>query len=143
MLVTLPFVLLLLDYWPLKRIANCELRIANFKRLLLEKIPFFILAACSCIITYLAQKHGGAMVLMSNQNFAARLENAVVSYGRYLGKCFWPKNLVVLYPVVDHWPALTVLAMTLLLLAASTAAIRPLPYCRCTFRRCFSRRRSA
>jgi tetratricopeptide (TPR) repeat protein len=121
MLVTLPFVLLLLDYWPLQRIQNSESRSQNFKWLLLEKIPFFILAAGSCVITYLAQKLGGAMVLMANQSFSASFENALVSYGRYLGKFFWPENLEVLYPPVDHWPAPTVLCATLLLLAVSVA----------------------
>ena len=131
MLVTLPFVLLLLDWWPLQRIPNSEFRIPNLKRLLVEKIPFFILAAGSCVITYLAQKHGGAMVLMANQPFAARLENAVVSYGRYLGKFFWPENLAVVYPVVDHWPAFTVLAVAFLLLSVSAAVFltrRTQPY---------------
>jgi tetratricopeptide (TPR) repeat protein len=123
MLVTLPFVLLLLDYWPLKRIADCELRIANFKRLVVEKIPFFVLAVGSCIITYIAQKHGGAMVLMAGQPFPARVENALVSYVRYLGKLFWPDHLAVVYPVVDHWPMQVVLLATALLLAVSAAAI--------------------
>ena len=116
MLVTLPFVLLLLDYWPLNRMRN-------LKWLLLEKIPFLVLAAASCAVTYLAQKHGGAMVLMAGQPFAARVENALVSYGRYLGKLFWPENLAVVYPVVNHWPMQVVLSVTTLLLAVSIASI--------------------
>ncbi len=55
--------------------------------------------------------------------FAARVENALVSYGRYLGKLFWPENLAVVYPVVDHWPMHVVLSVTTLLLAVSIAAI--------------------
>jgi tetratricopeptide (TPR) repeat protein len=130
MLVTLPFVLLLLDYWPLGRVTRDKWQVTGGK-LVMEQIPFFVLSAGSCVITFLAQRHGGAMVLMADQSLAARLENAVVSYGRYLGKLFWPENLAVLYPVVDHWPALTILAVTFLLLAVSAAALlmrRTQPY---------------
>jgi len=123
MLVTLPFVLLLLDWWPLQRMQNVKCKIQNFRMLLLEKIPFFALAAVSCTVTYIAQKNGGAMVLMAGQPFPARVENALVTYGRYLGKLFWPENLAVVYPVADHWPSLVVLLATALLLAVSLASI--------------------
>jgi tetratricopeptide (TPR) repeat protein len=123
MLVTLPFVLLLLDWWPLQRIRNAECGMQNFKLLFLEKIPFFVLAAASCAVTYLAQKHGGAMVLMAGQPFPARVENALVSYCRYLGKLFWPDHLAVVYPVVDHWTTLVVALAVALLLAVSAAAL--------------------
>jgi tetratricopeptide (TPR) repeat protein len=123
MLVTLPFVLLLLDWWPLNRMRNAERGTRNFKLLLLEKIPFCALSAFSCVVTFFAQKHGGAMVLMAGLPFTARCENALVSYGRYLGKLFWPENLAVVYPVADHWPTDVVLLTTALLLAVSIASI--------------------
>jgi tetratricopeptide (TPR) repeat protein len=88
MLVTLPFVLLLLDYWPLDRIRN-------LKKAVIEKVPFFILAAISSIITYAVQQKGGAMVAVPLNE---RLANAVCSYLAYIGKMFWPINLAVLYP---------------------------------------------
>ena len=123
MLVTLPFVLLLLDWWPLQRIQKPEVGRRNLNWLMAEKIPFLILAAGSCVITYLAQKHGGAMVLMAGQPISARVENAVVSYGRYLGKLLWPENLAVVYPVADHWPLQVLVIATALLLAVSAAAL--------------------
>jgi Flp pilus assembly protein TadD len=122
MLVTLPFLLLLLDYWPLRRVAGDKWQVTCGK-LVIEKIPFFVLSAASCAVTYLAQKQGGAMVLMAGQPFPARVENALVSYGRYLGKLFWPENLAVVYPVVDHWRLQVVLLVTALLLAVSATAI--------------------
>ena len=118
MLVTLPFLLLLLDSWPLERF-----KYAIAWKLVWEKSPFFLLAVASCIVTFLAQKHGGAMVLMAQMSSAARMENALVSYGRYLGKLIWPENLAVLYPVVDHWPMHIVLLSAAVLLVASTASI--------------------
>jgi tetratricopeptide (TPR) repeat protein len=123
MLVTLPFVLLLLDYWPLNRISNAEFGWQNFKRLVMEKIPFLLLAAASCVVTFIAQKRGGAMELMAGMTFNSRWENTLVSYGRYLGKLFWPENLAVYYPVVDHWPLQIVMLVGVLLLGVSAAAI--------------------
>jgi len=99
MLVTLPFVLLLLDAWPLRRGSR---RIAL--RLLLEKIPFFVAALLVSLVTLRAQPPGssipGASALLP------RLENAAVSYGRYLAMLFWPLKLAPFYPPVGHWPAL-------------------------------------
>ncbi len=117
MLVTLPFLLLLLDYWPLNRFKREPL-----KNLLVEKIPFFLLAAASCTVTFIAQKRGGAMDLLAAMPLSARCENAIVSYGRYLLHFFWPEKLSVFYPVVDHWPIKIVLACAALL-AGITAAV--------------------
>jgi Tfp pilus assembly protein PilF/uncharacterized membrane protein YhaH (DUF805 family) len=122
MLVTMPFVLLLLDYWPLARVTSGKWQVASGK-LVVEKIPFFALAVASCAVTYVAQKNGGAMVLMAGQPFPARFENAVVSYCRYLGKLFWPEHLIVLYPVVDHWQIKVVILAVLLLSGISAATI--------------------
>ncbi|MEJ0089548.1 MAG: tetratricopeptide repeat protein [Limisphaerales bacterium] len=131
MLVTLPFVLLLLDFWPLARIQNSEFKIQNLKRLTVEKIPFFLLTAASCAVTFIAQKNGGAMVLMAGMPLNARIENALVSYDRYLEKLFWPENLAVVYPVVEHWPAqIAIIASAMLagLSAVSIAVRRSHPY---------------
>lgn len=89
MIVTLPFVLLLLDYWPLNRLRW---------RTVLEKIPLFILTAVSCIVTYVIQQRQGATGLIKDLPVQYRLANAVVSYLRYIGKTVYPKHLAVLYP---------------------------------------------
>jgi Flp pilus assembly protein TadD len=104
MLVTWPLVLLLLDYWPLGRAKpGCV------GRLLLEKIPFFAVAAAAGIVTWLVQQRGAATEMIQNLSFAARGENALISYCRYLGKIFWPTDLAVLYPYPGNWPMLDVL----------------------------------
>jgi tetratricopeptide (TPR) repeat protein len=108
MLVTLPFVLLLLDYWPLQRIQLSAPRSQRpiLGRLLVEKIPFLALSVGSCAVTFLVQKHGGAV--STSVDFAARLANALVSYARYVIKAIWPAKLSILYPHPGHWSALTV-----------------------------------
>ena len=110
MLVTLPFVLLLLDYWPLRRLkfeqerdssAILEKNIAKESetlRLVLEKIPLFLLTAGSSIVTFIAQKSSGGMNYGANFTFSTRLTNAMVSYLEYLGKMIWPRGLSILYP---------------------------------------------
>jgi tetratricopeptide (TPR) repeat protein len=114
MLVTLPFVLLLLDYWPLGRRMSWGL--------LIEKVPFFILAAVSSVVTFVVQRRGGAVSPLSGLPLAARMGNALVSYVRYLAKIFWPARLSVLYPHPGHWPVWQV-AGAALLLAAITACV--------------------
>jgi tetratricopeptide (TPR) repeat protein len=120
MLVTLPFLLLLLDWWPLKRFTIYDLRF-TIPRLLWEKLPFFLLAAASCVVTYLVQKSAGAVA--DTFAFPDRLANAVVSVVRYLGKFFWPFNLAVGYSLPNHWPAATVAGATLLVLAITGMAL--------------------
>ncbi len=145
MVVTLPFTLLLLDYWPLCRLAGTvrsavpvaeesikrqneppETTAARFTPLLLEKIPFFLLSAASSIITFLVQKHGGAVVTTGTLSITSRINNALISYCRYLGKTFWPTNLSVFYPRPDHWPAgiVIVAAMGLLGFSILVLALR-------------------
>ena len=114
MLVTLPFVLLLLDYWPLRRRMRWGL--------LIEKIPFFILAAVSSVVTFVVQRRGGAVSPLTGLPLSARIANAPVSYVRYLAKIFWPARLSVLYPHPGHWPVWQV-AGAALLLAAITACV--------------------
>jgi Flp pilus assembly protein TadD len=89
--------------------------------IILEKVPFFLTAAFFSGVTFVVQKHGGAVV--ASLPFSDRLANAIVSYCRYLGKLFWPTDLAVFYPGVEHWPIAAVGAAALLLLAISLVAI--------------------
>lgn len=91
MLVTLPFILLLLDYWPLER--KCSLR-----KLLFEKLPFIFLAGVSSVITFAVQSQSGAVKDIAKFPFDIRVINAIVSYIQYILKMFWPVNLAVFYP---------------------------------------------
>ena len=141
MLVTLPFVLLLLDYWPLKRIelgqsaiglpaASQPSTIANKPgaqafRLLLEKTPMFVLAAVSSVVTFIVQKSGGAVGALETYPFKIRMANALLSYVIYLKKMIWPQNLAVFYPhpgqSLPMWQAA---GAGLLLVVVSIAVIR-------------------
>ncbi len=99
MLVTLPFVLLLLDYWPLGRRAEEKgQRQSPISRLIAEKIPLFALALIAGIIVFVVQQQSGVLYSLSPFPFQIRLENALVSYVAYIGKMFWPVNLAVFYP---------------------------------------------
>lgn len=113
MLVTLPFVLLLLDYWPLNRF---ELSASISKRLILEKIPFLVLSGAACLMTYSLQQSAGAVNALATIPMPLRIENALVSYARYTAKLLWPENLSVLYPLPGHWPMALVIFSTVLLL---------------------------
>jgi protein O-mannosyl-transferase len=95
MLVTLPFVLLLLDYWPLGRFSSPGLSV---KGLLLEKLPLLILSIASSVVTFIVQQRGGAVADSNRLLLDERIFNAVVSYLAYLGKMLWPAGLAVLYP---------------------------------------------
>ena len=110
MLVTLPFVLLLLDYWPLKRFemardqriisGDTGNQIENKKKLLnlvFEKIPLVVLVVGSCIVTLLAQKSWGAVVSFEIIPLTTRVSNALVSYLEYIEKMVWPTNFSVFY----------------------------------------------
>ncbi len=123
MLVTLPFVLLLLDHWPLRRREA-------WPRLLLEKLPLFGLTAASCVATVLSQGAGGAVSGTAVMTVAVRIENALSSYLVYLYKTVWPLELGCYYPhpaIVAPDSALhTTLAVTsgIVLLAVTALAIR-------------------
>jgi Flp pilus assembly protein TadD len=119
MLVTWPFVLLLLDWWPLNRIPDFRFPISDLKRLLAEKIPFFVLAAVLSCVTFVVQKQGGSVVESETLPLGARAGNALVSYCRYLGKLFWPTDLAVFYPHPGYWPPAQVLLAGLLLAVIS------------------------
>ncbi|MDB6066774.1 MAG: hypothetical protein JWR26_2982 [Pedosphaera sp.] len=135
MVVTLPFVLLLLDYWPLGRIvkpaggkADSAKRSAKgplplpWSRLVLEKAPFFILAFVSCAVTFLVQRHGGAVSTFERVSPGLRMANAVVAYVRYVGEMVWPVNLCILYPLPSQWAAWAVGA-SILALVVITAGV--------------------
>jgi Flp pilus assembly protein TadD len=169
MVVTLPFVLLLLDYWPLRRLraqspkfefqtpitefiekllkqlmssigcSHTPLKqgvnenglgfISSGTVLLVEKVPFFVLAAVFSVVTVVVQRKEGAMNLPVP--FVERLGNAVVSYCRYLGQTFFPHNLAFLYPYESKLPIVAIVSATLLLAAISLLAIywrRQRPY---------------
>jgi tetratricopeptide (TPR) repeat protein len=126
MLVTLPFVLVLLDYWPLGRFdevqsSQFKVQSSSLARLLLEKVPFLALTAASSVVTFFVQRKGGAV---SNVlSVWERIANALVSYGRYIRKMFWPFDLSVLYPHPGKWPAWEVMGCLVLLLVISGAVV--------------------
>ena len=122
MLVTLPFVMLLLDYWPLQSFSNCEIQISKAARLVWEKIPFFILTAISCVMTFFAQRSGEAVVSLKNVSLHYRLENAPLAFARYLLKIIWPANLAVIYPMPDKISTSAVAASVAVLILISAAA---------------------
>lgn len=137
MIVTLPFVLLLLDYWPLNRwnFANFPSIImpkGRIKSLVLEKIPLFCLSAVSCFITYLAQEAGGTTRVMKSLPLGVRLANALVSYVSYILKAIWPQRLAVFYPhPEDSLPTWEVIISAFVLFCLTVIilrAMREYPY---------------
>lgn len=114
MLVTWPFLMLLLDFWPLGRFKP-----GNAWQLVKEKIPFFGLAVLAGIMTLKVQQQGGAMLTYENFPFDARCENALIAYCSYLGKLFWPTDLAVLYPHPVYWPVVPILLAAGLILGAT------------------------
>jgi protein O-mannosyl-transferase len=145
-LVTLPFVLLLLDYWPLQRFqeikpeqkiqakvfnltpsvketlevekpADTEYKWSLIYPLLLEKVPLFVLAVLSSIVTYLTAQSAGAVGFLKTLPLSARIENAFVSYIAYIGKMIWPNNLAVFYPYPKLLVPLQVIGSVFLLIA--------------------------
>jgi tetratricopeptide (TPR) repeat protein len=139
MLVTWPFVMLLLDYWPLGRMQKAECRKQNAEApntshvsrftfhvprltlllLLVEKIPFFVLAVLTSVVTFVVQRRGGILLSAETPPLGARVGNALISYVRYLGKLFWPADLAVFYPHPGYWPLGKVLLAGGLLLGIS------------------------
>ncbi|HEY4046404.1 MAG TPA: tetratricopeptide repeat protein [Acidobacteriaceae bacterium] len=122
MVVTLPFVLLLLDYWPLARFGQ------RWRQAILEKIPLLGLSGAAAAITYLVQEHAGAVKALP---LATRLANATLSYALYILKTFWPSRLAVFYPYPRDFAFLPLLAAGLLLAVVTTGVIvlrRRLPY---------------
>jgi cytochrome c-type biogenesis protein CcmH/NrfG len=121
MLVTLPFVLLLLDYWPLGRF---EARVSNtgrrVLRLVLEKIPLIALSAVSSLVTFLAQR--GAIGWTEQLPVSARISNALVAYIVYIRQMFWPAGLAVFYPHPESRLPIWEISLALIVLVGITAA---------------------
>ena len=130
MLVTLPFVLLLLDYWPLRRFqfrysdTGKLKRVPNLLPLIQEKVPFFILSFVSCLITFFAQHGGGVVASLHIYPLKIRFANALVSYMGYITKMFWPVKLAVLYPLPGVLPVWKVTGAIVLLVSISFLAIK-------------------
>lgn len=128
MLVSLPVVMLLLDYWPLHRV-NLEQSADGTKSkpmlfsLIREKIPFFLLAAASALVTMYAQNKGGALKSLDTASFGLRGGNAAIAYIKYLWKTIWPHDLAVLYPFPSSIPVWEAICSFLVLISVSTAAI--------------------
>jgi tetratricopeptide (TPR) repeat protein len=120
--VTLPFVLLLLDLWPLQRFSLSNFQLPVFGRLLREKWPFFVLSVASCLVTLLVQHHDEATQIVERASLAVRLENAPVAYALYLLKMIWPANLAIAYPLPDIIPQ-TQLVVSLVVLAGISIAV--------------------
>jgi protein O-mannosyl-transferase len=124
MLVTLPFVLLLFDFWPLGRIPIADPAVSRVTRftpsvlggLVWEKAPLFALSLISCFITFFVQRTGGAVRSLDAYPLVLRMGNALVSYAGYLGKTIWPVDLAVFYPHPHAVPLWQVLGSAGLLL---------------------------
>ncbi len=120
MLVTLPFVLILLDYWPIGRF-NSKFSILNS---IYEKLPLFAMSAVFCVVTYSAQASAGAATDMVALPIGLRLSNAIVSFVGYIGKVFYPTSLAVLYPLdTNGYPLWETWGCLLLLLLVTTVVI--------------------
>ena len=123
MLVTLPFVMLLLDFWPLGRVSIPPHQHTGtpLRRLVSEKLPFFLLSALSSVITCVAQH--GAMSYYRDLPFSLRAATAVVSCARYLGKTLWPRHLAVFYAHPEHWLVVQTVGAALLLALLTALAL--------------------
>ncbi len=134
MLVTLPFVLLLLDYWPLQRVqfskATPPDRSGPYRsskiKLVVEKIPLLLVSAASCMMTLHVQHDGGAVASLAAYPLELRAVNALVAYASYIGKMIWPVNLAVLYPYSNVFPGWQVWTAALMLAGISFLALK---YC--------------
>jgi tetratricopeptide (TPR) repeat protein len=127
MIVTLPFLLLLLDFWPLKRleahlnsVSIIRFQWKNLLLLCIEKTPFFLLAIASSIITVFAQHAGNAIVKADEYSLLHRIANAVNSYATYIEKMFWPAHLSFFYPLPQKLPSLAGLGLACILLLLIT-----------------------
>ncbi len=141
MVVTLPCVLFLLDWWPLARFQWARSPVHDFpkrpmasvtsKELLLEKLPFFGGSLLSAGVTYYGVHHAGSIVSEQIFPLGLRLANVPISYVRYIAKLFWPINMTVLYPMPNEWPVWMVLSSTGLLVMLSIPIVflaRRCPY---------------
>jgi tetratricopeptide (TPR) repeat protein len=127
MVVSLPILLLLLDYWPLDRFrgegpagAGAQRSgITVFIHLIWEKVPFFLLALASCVVTYVVQQQAGSVKSFEVYPLSVRVTNALISYAAYLKETVWPEHLAVFYPHPGKSPMVW-LALSVCLLAGLT-----------------------
>jgi Tfp pilus assembly protein PilF len=136
MLVTLPFVLLLLDYWPFRRFTDAKTAFDRWSgqdktsgrpgamRLVVEKLPLFLMAAVSSVVTLVAQREVGAVWSIEKMPIAVRIANAAVSYLEYIRKMLWPVDLAVLYPHEGLLPAWKIVIAFLFLVSISCLVVR-------------------
>jgi tetratricopeptide (TPR) repeat protein len=125
MLVTWPFVMLLLDFWPLGRWGVSAKPADSPGRvfpIVLEKLPFVTLSGIVSVVTYAAQRAGGAMPSIEQMSMWERLSNVLHSYVAYIGKLLWPVHLAVIYPIVRRWAVAEILLCVALLVVASVLA---------------------
>jgi len=133
MLVTWPFVMLLFDYWPLRRLADATSK--DYRRgashrgattgiasLVREKLPLFSIVAVSAVMTYIAQSHDRAVRTLADAPIALRLSNALVSYVKYLLLAFWPNDLAIYYPFAGI-PAWQILGAAFLLIGITVFCV--------------------
>ncbi|MGA7079379.1 MAG: tetratricopeptide repeat protein [Terriglobales bacterium] len=135
MAITLPLLLLLLDYWPLGRLrfpgdveSSDDARFASCAQfaatLCVEKLPLLALSAGSAVITMIAQRGGGAVLTSAARSPLLRFENVIVSYARYIQKAIWPSHLAALYPYPHALPAWEVAASAIFLLTVTYTVLR-------------------
>jgi tetratricopeptide (TPR) repeat protein len=117
MLVTTPFLLLLLDFWPLERTRQIP-----FGQLVREKIPLLIIAIASSVVTFIVQQSGGAVRGLEAFPLPMRIGNAIVSYAEYMRLMIWPSGLAAFYPYPE-FPSPGIIALSAIILAAITAAV--------------------
>jgi hypothetical protein len=130
MAISLPFVLLLLDFWPLWRVRDWSLPSAAFpvpqipfSRAVLEKLPLIVLSGGSAVITFVAQRSGGAVQTLTKFPFASRVANAIYSYAMYCWKSFWPSRLAVYYPHPLNTLGIWRLGLAILFLAGASTMV--------------------
>lgn len=125
MAVTLPFTMLLLDFWPLRRISFAteegEHWLASFLKLCIEKWPLFLLAILSSIVTFIAQRAGGAVLSLQALPLWMRVCNVAISYARYLRIMFWPDPLIPYYYYDATRITVSATVLSVILLIAITA----------------------
>ncbi len=125
MIVTLPFILLLLDFWPMRRFAGVPVR-----RLILEKVPLIVLSVGASVVAYIAQQRQATVAAVDQIPLALRIGNAFVSYFTYLRDFVWPANLAVFYPYIERpaWQTMGAVLAICALTAIAIRSIRSRPY---------------
>ena len=132
MLVTLPFVLLLLDFWPLDRFRNRD-GMLDGRRLVLEKLPLLAVTVLFCIVAFVVQHRAGSVQNLENYSLTSRIVNAGVVYFLYLAKTIWPHPLAAYYPhpidAIPTWQFLSAVSLLLTITALALRWSRRHPYC--------------